>query len=154
MCWCTRCISLVTANRAQPFPALHTCIFCAAKPPLRRCTQGKNRQHHGLALPKDRVPWSLCHSGWATELTFEVVAGDVLSPGLSVGFSLRKGIVVEVVSDRALSCLVGRFSHSPCRMLSPCLQWHCLWRAGCLSALSFSLSELESNLYPSRKMEL
>ena len=86
---CTWCIKLLRAwlqqieHNCSQWWALYIHRPCATKPPSHQCIREKNRQHHRLAVPKDRVPRSVCHPGWATEFDSEVAAGDGLSLGSS-----------------------------------------------------------------------
>jgi len=86
--------------------------------------------------------WSCCWWWLVTGLVRQLAA-----------FALRKGIVVEAVSNSKLSFWVGRSIHSMCKVLPPYLQHRCLERAGYLNTLAVSLNEWESNLYPGGKMD-
>ena len=96
------------------------------------------------------MPWSICCPRWATEFTFEGGAGLLRQ---LVGFSQWKGIVVEAVSDIKLFFWVDMSIHSTCKVLPPYLQHRCLQSTGYLNTLSFSLSELEGNLYTGGKVD-
>lgn len=156
----TQCIKLFRAWLQWIEHNYSQCQLCTSTCPVlpNRIRISAFRRTGSTTLCRTKGQGVLVHlpSSWATEFTSEVAAGDVSSLG-SVGswwgFPCGKELWWKLLATADCPFeSVGPFI--PCgRCCILYLQHRCLQRAECLNALSFMLSELESNLYPGGKMD-